>query len=289
MKNVIVTGSTGFIGVNLMKRKEVNLLPLNLRSDNWSSLPMDDVDSVIHLAGKAHQKDINSTDAYQQFNYKVTIELAQRAKDQGVKQFVFVSTVKVYGDAGKLEEYNESTECNPTDPYGKSKRDAELDLLKMESPEFVVSIIRPPLVYGPGVKGNVLTLLKQSSKLKLLPLKSIENKRSMVYVENFIDLMLLIIESKQSGIAIAGDSQAHSTSAFVNAICDEMQLSKPLFSCPMVIRSLIKSLRPNIYERLFSSYYINPTQTFTRLRFNPKYSMRQGVAEMVAWYKTQKI
>ena len=143
---------------------------------------------------------------YEKVNVTQTLELAKKAKASGVKQFVFMSTVKVYGEetnvglprSARNDSYNENSLCRPEDEYGKSKLKAEQELLKLKDDNFKVSIVRTPIVYGYGVKANIKSLINLVHKVPVLPFGNIENKRSMVYIGNLCHLVDTIIEQNQS-------------------------------------------------------------------------------------------
>src|SRR5690606_17972327 len=142
--------------------------------------------------------------------------LAQRAREAGVRQFIYLSSTKVMGEEGGY--FDETTLPAPVDDYGKSKHEAEIALLALDSSTFAVSIIRPPLIYGPRVKGNVLRIMKLLTKSLPLPLGGIHNARSMVFILNLLALIERIIERRASGVFIAGDRTAISTTQMVRGL-----------------------------------------------------------------------
>ena len=154
-----ITGSGGFVGKRFMEynKGRYQLINVSLRSADPSDIDLQEAESILHLAGKAHDMHAKDERVYYEVNYELTKMLADEARKQGVPHFIYVSSVKVYGEEqnGIL---NESSPCHPLDAYGKSKLQAETYLRSIESDQFKVAIVRPPLVYGPGVKGNMIRL-----------------------------------------------------------------------------------------------------------------------------------
>jgi len=280
--NILVTGSSGFIGKYAIPhlKEKFSIEKVSLRSLSVSELKLNKVGTILHLAGKAHQMKEIDPNEYFKVNHQLTIELAKKAKKVGVSHFVFISTVKVFGDKVNII-LDEDSICHPTDPYGKSKLIAEQDLLKLASKDFIVSIIRPPLVYGPMVKGNLRKLENLIRKLPILPFKNIKNERSMVFVGNLTALIIHILKSKPQGIFIAGDRERKSTSLLIETMMKHMNLQKKNIGLPKIIWGIIKIVKPNIYTRLLDSYIIDNSKTNRKLSFNPPYSFEEGIKKMI--------
>ena len=166
MKKLLITGSSGFVGKYFIKKYKDNyeIKNFSFLKDDINSLDCSDVDVVFHLSALVHQMGGASCEEYERVNVTQTLELAKKAKENGVKQFVFMSTVKVYGEETD-SKYSENIICNPEDDYGKSKLKAELELQKIEDEDFKVSIIRTPIVYGYGVKANIKSLINLVNKV----------------------------------------------------------------------------------------------------------------------------
>lgn len=280
-EKVLVSGASGFIGQYIVPRmsKQYDVSTMSLRHEIDES-GLNGVHAVLCLSGIAHQKKNTSPDLYFKVNRDLVIDLATKAKKNGVTQFIYLSSVKVYGD-NKGEYFDLKSATIPTDPYGKSKLEAEFRLKEMEEANFSVAIIRPPLVYGPGVKGNLEQLIRLLKKLKLLPFKDISNKRSMVYVGNLYEMILKVINEKASGIFIAGDRTPHSTTELVSSMKEALNTNNKLIRLPSGIRLLLKNLKPGIYNRLFGDFVIDNQETNRILNFDPPYSLRDGVKEMI--------
>ncbi len=203
---IILTGISGFVGSALEKKiSDVTLHSIYLRNYDWPKESFCGAQSVIHLAGKAHDIENPSSDDYYKINFELTKQLVDKAIQDGVQQFIYISTTKVYGD--EVDSIiDENTPCFPNDDYGKSKYLAEQYLLS-KNKEIKIAIIRPPLIYGPGVKGNVQKLVKLSRKKLPIPLGNINNRRSMLYVENLIDFIFCIYNQKAEGIFLITDGK----------------------------------------------------------------------------------
>jgi len=287
MKVIAISGATGFVGKRMIvfNDKKFEQKTLSLRNAKVESIHLTGIDAVIHLAGKAHQMEPIADSIYFDINYELTKQLADKAKESGVKQFVYISSVKVYGDEiqGVL---NELSACAPTDAYGASKLQAEKYLQSIETKDFKIAIIRPPLVYGPEVKGNMIRLLQLANKKWPLPMGRINNARSMVFVDNLIELINTIIDKEASGVFIAGDPEPLSTSELIGLIRKNLGNKSGLIGIPGAIRKLIKRAKPALYTRLFGSFVVDNSITNAKLHFVPPYSTEQGIKQMVDWFKS---
>lgn len=280
-----VTGSTGFVGQRYMRvpHNGHEKISINLRSETPDQMDLQGVNTIVHLAGKAHEMQPIPDGIYFKVNYELTKALAERAKTSGVSHFIYISSTKVYGDVinGVV---NEDSDCLPTDAYGKSKKMAEEFLLSMQSPDFTVSIIRPPLVYGPGVKGNMIRLLEIAEKNIPLPFGNTGNARSMVYLDNLVALINRVIEKKAAGIFIGGDVSPLSTDSLISLMRKSLGKRPGLITLPAFMRKILKQIRPAMYFRLFGSFEVDNTGTNNKLNFVPPYSSEAGISEMVKWY-----
>ena len=285
MKRVGITGYSGFIGKRLVSYPNLTFQPvlLPLRGMDPGQLSLSGLDAVIHLAGKAHDMSNPEDSEYFDVNTELTRKLAIAAKAQGVRHFIYFSSVKVYDDLTG-EYFNESSACHPVGPYGKSKYEAEQQLQTMEEPAFRVAIIRPPLVYGPGVKANMLNLITLSDKYIPLPFANSGNRRSMVFIDNLVELVARIVDRQSAGIFIPGDPEPLSTGQLVSLIRNQLGRRPGLFSLPSFVKSSIRIAKPMLYKRLYGSFVIDNTNTNLALEFKAPFQTEEGIREMVKWY-----
>ena len=280
---ILVTGASGFIGRFAVPflQKNNNVNTVSLQNISPSQVDYNSIKTIVHLAGMAHRMEAVDSDVYFKINHELTLDFALQAKLAGVSHFVYISTVKVYGDHKGIKYFDESSLCAPTDPYGESKWRAEKDLLTLVDDKFTVSIIRPPLVYGRDVKGNLQSLLGLVRKYPIIPFGGISNKRSMVYVGNLVALIDTIISKNVGGIFLAGDEYPHSTSELVDMIIRNANLKTKNLAIPLFLKKVFKSLKPEMYHRLFGDFIIDNVKTNKSLGFTPPFSFEEGVAEMV--------
>ncbi len=288
-KKVAVSGATGFVGRRFLSFNagKNHIIPLSLRGQIVENLELEGMDTIIHLAGKVHEKSSVPDSAYFEINYELTRRLAERARECGVPHFVYLSSTKVYGDIveGVMDE---SSPCHPSDSYGASKLRAEEYLLSLASPSFTVAIIRPPLVYGPGVKGNMIRLLELAEKPVYLPLGDTRNARSMVFLDNLVALINRVLEIRAGGIFLACDEAPLSTDRLLRMIRGAMGRPARLVSLPFFLRSQIRRFRPKLFMRLYGSYVVDNSHTNRVLDFFPPASIETGILEMVNWYLNYK-
>ena len=281
-----MTGAGGFVGRRFLEynRDRYELVPLSLRERKIIDIDLSGFDCIVHLAGKAHEMQPIADEIYYEVNYGLTKELAERAKAQGVPHFIYISSTKVYGEQIS-ETLNEKSPCNPSDPYGKSKYQSEELLRYMSTELFKVAVVRPPLVYGAGVKGNMLRLLHLSAKNYPLPFGNSRNLRSMVFIDNLVELINRIIDKQAAGTFIAGDSKPIPTDQLISMLRKNMGTKENLVTIPGIFRGLLKIVRPEMHTRLFGSFVVDNSTTNKTLDFNPPFSSEHGITEMVKWYK----
>lgn len=278
---ILLTGARGFVGSYFEKQyaQKYTIQPFSFLNDDLKTLHVKDVDVVIHLSALVHQMNGASDEAYEKINVEQTLQLAHKAKENGVKHFIFMSTVKVYGEEN-LIAYTEASLCYPKDMYGKTKLKAEQELQKLENNDFRISIIRTPIVYGAGVKANMQNLMKLIDKMILLPFGHICNKRSFVYIGNLTALIDTIIEQGKSGIFLAGDDEALSTTELVQLIAQAKMRNIFLIKIPL-FGIFLKWIKPSFYQRLFENLLVDNTKTKEALHFKNPYSIKEGIVFMV--------
>jgi|NGEPerStandDraft_6_1074524.scaffolds.fasta_scaffold38092_1 UDP-glucose 4-epimerase len=285
--NILITGSSGFIGRNFIKLSSgLNIREVDLLTTSPEEVDFSGIDSVLHLAAIVHHKDAVPVDQYFKINRDLAYEMALKSKEHSVNQFVLISTSKVYGDSSPLQDaWNEKSVCNPIDPYSQSKYEAEKLVGSLADDKFKVAIIRPPLVYGPRVKANMLNLIKMVDICPILPFKGINNRRSMVYVGNLVALLQHVIEKQASGVFLTGDLNPISTSKLVEIIAHCLNKRRIMIKTPKLILRIAGMVKPEILERLYGSFVLDNSITNSSLQFIPPYSCQEGIAEMVKWYK----
>ncbi len=281
MKNILITGSTGFIGKYFINKynKKYNIKTFSFRKDELEFLDVENIDIVFHLSALVHQMGGASKEEYERVNVTQTLSLASKAKKSGVKHFIFMSTVKVYGEENSLA-YTKVFTCKPQDDYGKSKLKAEIKLQELEDDDFKVSIIRTPIVYGYGVKGNVKNLINLVEKISILPLSCIKNKRSMVYIGNLCHLIDTIIQKQKSGIFLASDDKPVSTTKLIELIAKNLDKKVYLIKIPF-FESLLKLVKPSFHKRLYKSLEVDNRETKKILNLKNPYSLEDGIKFMI--------
>jgi nucleoside-diphosphate-sugar epimerase len=285
---ILLTGATGFVGLRYVEyNKDIyNIRPLSLQKTKVADVDFSNIDAIVHLAGMAHQMQKIDPQIYFDVNFDLTKALAIEAKAAGVKHFIFVSTIKVFGEH-HTTVLNEKSPCEPiNDPYGQSKLDAEEFLKTLEDDNFTVAIVRPPLIYGPNVKGNLIRFLKLADTNYPLPFKGIDNRRTMVFLDNLIELLNTIVDKKSSGLYLASDNQPISTTYLISEMRKQMGKSPNLFAIPSLFTSILSKVKPEFALRLYGSLEMDATESNKKINFTPPYSIEQGIKTMVQWYKT---
>lgn len=281
MNKLLITGSSGFIGSYFLQKYKANydIATFSFLQDEFDSLSCDGVDAVLHLSALVHQMGGASEAEYERVNVAQTLRLATKAKESGVGHFVFMSSVKVYGEESD-DVYTEQTPLHPEDAYGRSKRDAEEALLKLEDENFRVSIVRTPIVYGYGVKANIASLINLVKRVRVLPFGGINNKRSMVYVGNLCHLVHEVITQKATGVFLASDDEPLSTTRLIELIADSLGKKVYLVKAPF-FESALKLLKPSFHKRLYGSLEIDNSITKARLNLKNPYSIEEGISLMI--------
>ncbi|MDR2834559.1 MAG: NAD-dependent epimerase/dehydratase family protein [Streptococcaceae bacterium] len=230
MKKVLITGKNSYIGTSLERwleryLGEFEVDTLDMRNPEWKEHDFSAYDSVFHVAGLAHSDTGKASEETKRLYYRVntdlTIETAQKAKDDGVKQFIFMSSIIVYGESGRIGEkkvITRETKPNPANFYGDSKLQAEIGIEKLASDDFKVAILRPPMIYGKGSKGNYPKLAKLAKVLPVFP--DIENERSVLHIDNLTEFLKHIIVENDGGYFYPQNSEYVKTSDFVRVISE---------------------------------------------------------------------
>lgn len=294
MTRVLITGANSFVGSNYRKySKYVVIDEVSLLDTNPEDIHFGNYDVVLHLAAIVHQSRKIEEEEYFRVNRDLCLKVAEHAKKAGIKQFVFLSTLKVYGGFVKGSELrNEDSECYPEDAYGKSKYAAEKELKKLEDDSFIISIIRTPLVYGEGVKANMISLVKLVDRFPVLPFGKINNRRNFMFAENLVGYIDRIILKGASGIFITMDERALSTTELVTYISKSMGRKILLFKLPGILKRFGYFFAAEKIDRLFGSLEFENNKTRQELDYNPLFSTEEGIKKMVEFYllnKKQKV
>jgi len=318
MGKVLVTGATGFVGTHLVhhlaergymirgvSRKEVSPFPeINnyehakiqdvYSAEAWQPL-LAEVDVVVHLIAKTHSSDSSDLKAlpdYRHINVDITKALLDASIAAGVKKFIYLSSIKAVGEETPIDEpFTEESPCNPVDSYGISKREAE-ELIQKYEGKIDTVIFRPPMIYGPGVKGNFLRLLKAVDRGLPLPFGMIENARSMLYVENLTDAILTCLQSEKAAGQIyhVADKETPSTKQIMVEMGRQLGKKSRLVPVPKALLRQIGILTgkaPEI-DKLTSSLTISNKKILRKLVWEPKYSMRTGFERTCIWYREKE-
>ena len=260
MMNILVTGSSGYIGNNLINKYKhlYRFYTFSLQHSSMEDIDFNGIDSIVHCAALVHQSIEHSYEKYYEVNVQYPLSLAKKAKENGVKHFVFLSTIAVYGET--YEYIDENTKCMPSTYYGKSKLEAEKKLQELSDDIFSVSIIRLPMIYGANAPGNIASLISIIQKTPLLPFGKINNKRTFLYIDNLLQVVELVLRTKQKGVFLIGDDDALSTTKLIYLIAIALNKKLILVKIPL-FESCLKALKPSIHKRLYTNLEINCEKT----------------------------
>ena len=220
MKRIIVAGKNSYIGDHLADMLDPTRFTcdiLDMRGNAWRDTCFTGYDAVVLVAGIAHQHETDANRAlYDQVNHKLAAEAGRKAKQDGVRQFVFFSSMSVYGlEVGHIHA---DTTPNPETAYGRSKLAAELELQGLADETFHVAILRPPMIYGPGCKGNYPRLSKMVRRLHVFP--KVNNERSMLYINTLCAFMDALLQNGNGGLYFPQNSTYVSTNQLARAVAD---------------------------------------------------------------------
>ncbi len=323
MKKILVTGANGFIGKPLcrtltntgwkvrgaVRRRDASIEGVETvvidrigPSTDWHEA-LRDVDYVVHLAAKVHSMEQENLEAYFSINAEGTAQLAEAAAACGVKRFILASSVKAMTESTAPDSpLTERMSPTPQDAYGKSKLEAERRLAKIcATTGMEWLILRLPLVYGPEVKANMLRLIGLVDKNVPLPFRNITNRRSLISLENLIDIFVSGLTHPDAGneTFLVSDGQALSTPELITMIAHAMGRSPRLFPVPVSILKFLGHLADGIssvtrrdlplsaasINRLAGSLEIDSGHLCKTMEWHPKFTTEQGIKKMVEWYQ----
>ena len=314
---VMITGAGGFIGKKLYSvlasngcdvramlrgksREEFegafdSILIADIATfDGWSDA-FRDVDVIVHLASLVsinNDRSGNALNAYRRVNVEGTRRLAEAARRANVRRIVYISTIKVNGDFTSGEPFTELNIPSPGDYYSISKWEAE-QVLNDFSGTMEIIIIRPPMVYGPGVKGNLLQLMKCIEKGIPLPFKNIRNKRSLISLDNLVDAIIASVFKAESAgnTFLVSDGDDISTPDLIGRIAASMGKKPRLVNYPEKTMSVISNLMPPmrpLLQRLTGSLVIDGGSFRNKLSWVPRETVDDGIKSMVSSYLSGK-
>lgn len=311
---ILVTGATGFVGGTLcsLLAERGYLVRRALRTPS-AAYPHDPVvgdvaepseiaaalrgvHAVIHLAARTHVlRDTaeNPLAEYWRINVLGTRRLASAAAAAGVRRFVFLSSIKVNGERTTSRPYSAEDAPQPQDGYGVSKWEAEVALQEIAAKAGIESVIlRPPLVYGPGVKGNFLRLLALVARGMPLPLAAIDNRRSLVHVGNLADAIAACMEAPQAAgrTYLVSDGEDLSTPELARRMAVALKVRSRLFACPTSWLERAGALlgRRDEIARITGSLQVDSTTLRRELGWRPPYTVDQGLEDTAAWYRVER-
>jgi nucleoside-diphosphate-sugar epimerase len=309
---VLLTGATGFVGTALRAALKARSIPyrsvthqIALRESRGEAVSVGSIDgatewsaavtgvsSVVHLAARVHVMRETLPDALAAFrsvNTQGTERLARAAVRAGARRFIYVSSIKVNGESTSGRPFSRSDPPGPVDPYGISKWEAELALARVaRETGLEVVVVRPPLVYGPGVRGNFLRLLKLARLGFPTPVGSANNLRSLVFVRSLADVLVTCIQHPAAAgqTFLVSDGEDLSTPALFTKLARALGKRPWLVPVPVGLLRAIAGVarRSAEFQRLFGSLQVDSTPLLTELGWRPPHTVDQGILETASWY-----
>ncbi len=313
--SILITGASGFIGKALSLHLAGHGYPVVAVGRALSRLPIHpniecavvpdlsdvttlehlcrNVDVVIHLAARVHQMketQNTATQAYQALNITVTQRLAQAARAASVKQFIFLSSIKVNGERTTTRPFSAADRANPQDAYALSKWQAECALQAICRKPMALMILRVPVIMGPGVKGNLLELIRWVDRGRPLPFGALQNRRQLLALDNLCAVIQYAVYQQSSGCYTVAEKQAVSTPALITALANAMGKPARLWYVPawllkMGFRLIGKSAQ---YERLSGDLEIETKSISNNLNWVPAFTLQQACVQAVSAYRAAK-
>ena len=286
MKRILITGSSSYTGNALREYlsawPEYHVSSISLRGDSWKSESFGGFDTVIHTAGIAHDSTKSSDkESYYRVNSELSFETAKKAMNDGVSQFVFMSSSIVYGKSapvGKTKIITRDTPVNPESYYGDSKVKAENMLSALDDENFRVCILRCPMIYGKGCRGNYPVLSKIARRLPFFP--NVHNVRSMLYVKNFAEFVRLMIDDSTRGIFWPQNGEYSDTAEIVRMIAESHErkmIMLPFCEIPLKVLAVFSGLVNKAFGSLAYDMSLSDYRVDYRL-----YDLRGSIEESEA-------
>ena len=266
IKSILITGKNSYIGtslVNWLMREpdKYKVDTVDMKDGYWKEKDFSSYDVVFHVAGIAHvSSDPKMEDFYYRVNRDLTIETAEKAKAEGVKQFIFMSSIIVYGDSSSSKRViDRNTVPTPSNFYGNSKLQAEEGIKHFESDHFKIVVLRPPMIYGDGSKGNYPRLANMAKKIPVFP--DIDNERSMLHIDNLSEFIKVMIDYEESGLYFPQNTEYVKTSELVKTIAEVhgkkimmTRVFNPVLKLMFGIGIVNKVFGNLVYEKSMSDY-----------------------------------
>ena len=279
MFSLLVTGSSGYIGSAFIKScaEKYRISRFSLQSQRFEDIDFQGLDAVLHCAAIVHKGHSASADEYRRINVEYPIHLAKLAKNNGVKQFVFVSSVSVYGSTEYIDDISV---CKPTNINGQTKFEAEQRLLDLNDEGFSISILRIPMVYGPQAPGNIKSIVRLVTYLPIIPLGNITNKRSFISIQNLVYSIHQVLRQQKKGIFLLADDEHISTSSLVKILIKSSKRKKILLDS-RTINFFVKHLSPAMHDKLWGDLVINSSVSKRDLRLDLPIDVEAGIADIL--------
>jgi UDP-glucose 4-epimerase len=272
MKKILITGADSYIGTNverwLMREPDTYQVDIiDMIDGSWREKDFSGYDVVFHVAGIAHVKETRKNgNLFYVVNRNLAIEVAQKAKSVGVLQFIFLSSMSVYGkDTGVITK---DTVPKPKSSYGKSKLEAEEEIKSLADEKFIVAILRPPMIYGPGSKGNFPKLVALAKKTPIFP--AYHNQRSMLYIDNLCEFVRLVIDNEKQGVFWPQNREYVDTCEVVRQVAEEAGhkiwitrvLNPFVFLGSLFIPTISKVFGTLVYQKDMTNNYSTDIKSF---------------------------
>lgn len=258
-KRILITGKGSYVGTSFMNwvkqwPEQYEVEELSVRGEAWREHDFSKFNAVIHVAAVVHKKeDRESKQLYFNVNRDLAISIAKKAKHDGVTQFLFMSTMSVYGlegDIGKDVIIDRDTQCNPKSYYAKSKLEAEQAILKMNTSTFNICIVRAPMIYGKDCPGNYMRLRKLAMTTPFFP--EVNNKRSMIFIDNLSEFIRWLVNTDKEGVFFPQNKNFASTKELV-CLISHTNKKKVYFSKLLFHPINLLGNKTNILRKLFGN------------------------------------